>query len=144
MPLPSNPDPRKPEQEMKKTRRPLILILVILLLIGGLFVKLRQQNSLSNSSSSLNYATLKIDNGESIDISDYVGKTALEATQGKVSVTLNGSGANAFVTGINGRQADSKKKEFWEFDINGTESDVGAGSYIIQNHDQIEWKIANY
>ena len=93
------------------------------------------------------FASLKINdiaNLATFDISNFVGKTALEATESKANVITNGTGVNAFVTSIDGRIADAKKREFWEFLVNGSQAQVGAGSYIIQNHDEIQWKITNY
>lgn len=45
-----------------------------------------------------------------------------------------------FVTGIDGKTADSK--HFWEFFINGKSSNVGASSYVLKNGDNIEWKLS--
>lgn len=81
---------------------------------------------------------------EAFDISQYIGKTALEATEAKLKTEKTGEKENAFVTSIEGRTADSKKREFWEFLVNDKQAEIGAGSYIIQNGDQIEWKISNY
>jgi hypothetical protein len=81
---------------------------------------------------------------KAFDVSSFIGKTALEATESTVEVVTNGTGENAFVTSIDGREADAKKREFWEFLINGSQSQVGAGSYIVQNNDQIQWKITNF
>lgn len=92
---------------------------------------------------------LTIENGktnETFDISQYIGRTALEATQSVLNgnVKMTGTGQNAFVTGINGREADTKKHEFWELLVNGKQAEVGAGTYIIQNFDNIVWKISTY
>ena len=92
-------------------------------------------------------ASLKISNGKTIksfDISSFVGKTALETTRNKANIVVKGDGTNTFITSIDDRIADSNKHEFWELDANGNETPVGAGSYIIKNHDKIEWKINNY
>jgi flagellar hook assembly protein FlgD len=107
---------------------------------------LNSVNQVENANQEV-FANLKIENGansQSFDISGFVGKTALEATEAKTNVVVNGTGVNAFVTSINGRQADTGRREFWEFDVNGIEAEVGTGSYIIKNHDEIEWKINNY
>ncbi len=80
----------------------------------------------------------------SFNVSQYIGKTALEATQANAKVTTSGSGVNAFVTAINERAADAKKHEFWELLINGKPAEVGAGSYPIKNGDLIEWHINKY
>ena len=81
---------------------------------------------------------------KTFDIAQFIGKTALIATEAKVKVEKTGDGENTFFTAVEGRVADRKKREFWEFLINGKQAEVGAGSYIIQNGDQIEWKISNY
>ena len=81
---------------------------------------------------------------QSFDISDFVGKSALEATESKLKVITNGTGANAFVTSINGIKANTNKREFWEFIVNGSQAQIGAGSYTVQNNDEIQWKITNF
>lgn len=124
-----------------------ILLLIILTLGIGFFVMTQKFASKSNKQQieQTQKAGLKVAD-QNFDISKYIGKNALEATTNVLSgkVEMTGTSENAFVTSINGRKADSKKHEFWELIVNGKSSDVGAGSYIIKNYDQIEWKINNY
>lgn len=80
----------------------------------------------------------------SFDTARFVGKSALEATKSFAKVEESGTGQNAFVTSINGKSADSKKREFWELVINGQSSQVGSGNYIIQKGDSILWKLSTY
>jgi cell division protein YceG involved in septum cleavage len=132
---------------MKKYTK-IILPVVILALGLGIWqiTTLNSGNQAQNANQEV-FANLKIESGsnsQSFDISGFVGKTALEATEAKTGVIANGTGVNAFVTSINGRQADTGKHEFWELDVNDVEAQVGAGTYIIKNHDEIEWKISNY
>lgn len=128
-----------------------VLIVILLMTVG--FWKLKTQNS---NSATLNErvvqtykATLEIkvdSTKQDFDITQQIGKTALEATQialdGKV--ITSGTGSNSFVLGIAGRTADTKKHEFWKLVINGKDSEVGAGSYKIQNNDSVVWQIDNY
>lgn len=72
------------------------------------------------------------------------GKTALDLTREVAKVETSGEGQNAFVTAINGRTADSAKKEFWELLVNGKPAQVGAGSYVVKNGDKIEWRISKF
>lgn len=93
--------------------------------------------------------TLNIDTGSDIrsfDVSGFIGKTVLEATRATAGqdLKISGSGANAFIASIDSRVADSKKREFWELVINGKPAEVGAGSYIIQAGDQLQWHINTY
>ena len=134
---------------MKKYTK-LILSAAAVLALGLVLWQIRTNNFNAKTQGKNNVqnvsAILKIGNAgtQSFDISGFVGKTALEATISKANVTTNGTGINAYVTSINGLEADTKKREFWEFNINGSQARVGAGSYVIQNHDEIQWKIANY
>ena len=70
--------------------------------------------------------------------------TALELLKKTSQIRIEGEGKNAFVTEINNQQANSIKKEFWAFYLNGKSAPVGAGSYELQPGDQIEWKIETY
>ena len=72
------------------------------------------------------------------------GKTALDLTKQVAKVETKGEGQNAFVNSINGKAANSVKKEFWELLVNGKPAEVGAGSYKIKNGDKIEWRISTY
>jgi hypothetical protein len=80
------------------------------------------------------------------DLPSQVGKTALEVTRQVAGGLLEtkGEGTSAYVVAINGRRADSGKREFWELLVNGQPSAVGAGSYLIKAGDVIEWKIGTY
>jgi hypothetical protein len=135
---------------MKKQTK-IILLLVIIFLIGFGFLNLKskdQKTTIQNEKVVQQIsASLKIEGGvntQSFDISSYVGQTALAATEANTKVITTGIGTNAFVTSIGGQAADTKKREFWELDAGGAETQVGAGSYIIQNHDQIVWRINTY
>lgn len=72
------------------------------------------------------------------------GKTALALLEENAEVKTKGEGANAFVSSINGYAADSAKKEFWAFYLNGESATVGAGSYDTKDTDTITWKIQTY
>ncbi|TSC89374.1 MAG: hypothetical protein G01um10145_531 [Microgenomates group bacterium Gr01-1014_5] len=72
------------------------------------------------------------------------GETALGLTRLVVEVETKGEGEQAFVTAISGKLADSVKKEFWSFLVNGKMAETGAGSYKVQNGDTITWKISTF
>lgn len=137
---------------MKKYLKIILPLLVILLLSLGLF-KLKGNFNVASVQDKKTIqeltATLAIDNGKevkSFNVSQYIGKTALEATQGMVgkNIEINGKGEGAFVTSMEGVAADPKKHEFWELLVNGKSAQVGAGSYIVQNGDLIQWHINTY
>jgi len=135
---------------MNKYKKLLILLLVVLG-IAAAFVYFGRKPQKTTSPGQKNVQEFKTTlaiNGilgtESFDVSGFIGKTALAATEANAKVVTTGTGVNAFVTSINGRTADSKKHEFWELDANGNETQVGAGSYIIQKGDSILWKLNTY
>lgn len=86
-------------------------------------------------------------NADSTEVSyeGVAGKSALDLLlQLDPSAEASGTGANAFVTTIGGRQADDAKKEFWSFYVNGQQAQVGAGSYQMKDGDKITWKLETY
>lgn len=136
-----------------KTFKKLLIPLFIILALGFGFwnLKLRdQKTTIQNERVVRDYkANLTINDGvntASFDASQYVGKSALAATLDAThgQVITKGTGVNAFVTSVNGRAADTTKREFWELFVNGKSSDTGAGSYILKEGDQIEWHINTY
>jgi hypothetical protein len=72
------------------------------------------------------------------------GTTALEAIEQEFNVVKTGEGKNAFITEINGVKASEKDKTFWALYVNKKQSKLGAGSYILQDKDNIEWKLETY
>ncbi len=69
------------------------------------------------------------------------GSTAIAATEMVAELTLEGEGALASVTAIDGVVADVRKREFWKLIVNDTEVLSGAGSYVVQSGDSIVWEI---
>lgn len=73
------------------------------------------------------------------------GKNALVLLQKEHPDTeVSGEGANAFVTSIDGYAANTAKREFWKVQVNGQDSQVGAGSLETHNGDTITWVIDTY
>ncbi len=130
-----------------------VLITIILIAVGFLYVK--NPASQSNNSKPAESVKEKITVYQKIASNDTgvvsyerheveKGKTALDLLQRTAKVTIKDSGPNAFVTAINGLQANDKDKKYWAFYVNGTLAEVGAGSYQLKNNDKIEWKLASY
>ncbi|WP_395853778.1 DUF4430 domain-containing protein [Cystobacter fuscus] len=78
------------------------------------------------------------------------GMTAWEATQAAarrsppITIKHTGSGATVFVTGIDGfkNQGGGRDKRNWQFWVNGTYADAGAGTKVLQAGDKVLWKFA--
>jgi hypothetical protein len=127
--------------------------LVVLLLAGaGIAIGLNMNRSAANGPEKVKTATAKpsatpmpTPTPRVVKYEGVAGKTALELLMVKdPKAVTKGEGANAFVTTIQGYEADEAKKEFWAFYVNGKQSDVGAGAYATKPGDQIEWKIEKY
>ena len=132
---------------MKKNTKIILATLVILSFGFGLWKIIPYSRNRDTERAVKQISTIiKIDgnNLQSFDVSGFIGKSALEATESIAKVVISGTGVNAFVTSINSRSADTKKHEFWELDVNGGSAQVGAGSYIIQEGDSILWLIDTY
>ena len=73
------------------------------------------------------------------------GKTALELlVAADPTAVVQGEGENAFVTGIDGREAQDSAKEFWALYVNGEMAQVGAGSLVTETGDEITWKLETF
>ncbi|WP_162616381.1 DUF4430 domain-containing protein [Xylanimonas allomyrinae] len=83
--------------------------------------------------------------GTEVSYQGVAGKTALEWLLAlDPQAFADGEGANAFVTTIGGRASDQSKNEFWAFYVNGEQAQVGAGSYVMKDGDEITWKLETY
>ena len=69
------------------------------------------------------------------------GKEALVLLKEQATVEQDASG---LVIGINGRKADSEKREYWAFYVNGELAPLGPAEYETKEGDIIEWKIETY
>lgn len=69
------------------------------------------------------------------------GKNALTVLKQKFTVMQDKSG---LVIGIAGKKANSAKREYWAFYVNGKMASVGPADYQTTNSDLIEWKIEKY
>lgn len=67
------------------------------------------------------------------------GKNALDLLKGKYTVETQSFSGGEFVSSINGIKPDAN--HFWAFYINGQSSNVGAGSYVTNDGDVIDWKL---
>ncbi len=72
------------------------------------------------------------------------GKTALELLKVAYpsTVTKSSGSLGEQVVSINGREAGSN--EYWQFLVNGTAADVGAGAYMTKSTDMVEWKLTSF
>ncbi len=69
------------------------------------------------------------------------GVDALTLLKEKAPVQQDQSG---LVVSINNRKADSGKREYWAFYVNGKLASVGPAAYKTKDGDRIEWKIEKY
>jgi len=54
-------------------------------------------------------------------------------------IETDNSGASRFVTGVNGKNADASKKEWWNLKVNGENSQTGVDDTPINDGDKIEF-----
>lgn len=115
------------------------------LVAGGLYLYDQSDNS-KNSDTIKTEGTPKqeLTGNETVSYQGEEGKTALELLQQNATIVTKGEGANAYVTTINGKLADTAKNEYWKMNVNGEMSNVGAGSYITKDTDTITWEFATW
>lgn len=132
---------------MKKNTILLFLTVSFVFLFGFKIIK---DNKINSQTEKLNYFTVtqKISTKEVSKTYDRIKVTdrvnALQLLQKTVKVITKGEGPNAFIISIENRVADTKQNEYWSFEVNGKESPVGAGSYILKPNDTIIWTIKKF
>ena len=125
----------------------LIFVLIFIFIIGGvLYPKISQKSQILESPTQVKKITVYQKVGEFENKKTIInkGSVALDLLKTDFKIVAEGDGKNAFVTKINDLSADKSSREFWAFYINGKQSQVGAGSYILNEGDKIEWKIETY
>jgi len=141
---------------IKTDRKSYLAIGAVLLIIFGLFIF--QQSKGPSKNNSRKTPTIKYIGPtvrqEIVDVKTKKpsastalvkpGTTALELLEKTTAVKMKGEGTTAYVTDINGITANTSKKEYWAFSINGKLASVGAGSYQLKDKDIIRWEIKNY
>jgi hypothetical protein len=130
------------QMSSKKQIGIMILLTVMIVAGGGAGWWMRTQKTAPEAVA----GSSVLEEGAVVVVNGVTGETALEATRKTVGgqLEVSGTGSSAFVVGISGRKADSSKREFWEMKINGQTATVGAGSYVLQPGDVIEWRINTY
>lgn len=70
------------------------------------------------------------------------GQSAFDLLKSKYKVESTSSSLGEMVTAIEGvKQTD---KEFWLYEVNGKQPDVGADKYVTKNGDQIKWQLKGF
>ncbi len=88
-------------------------------------------------------ATLIIENGERkvCEVSLAAGSTVFDLMTA-CGVPFEEEGG--FVTSINGVSQDASAGLYWLYYINGEFAQVGAAEYIVQEGDEITWKLESF
>lgn len=69
------------------------------------------------------------------------GENALQLLKDQTTVEQDASG---LIVGINNRRAETTKREYWAFYVNGKMANVGPADYQTKDTDTIEWRIEHY
>ena len=126
-------------------KKQIIIIVASVLVIVGLSVGgIMWVNNTKSTTKAAQTTTTTEQPTTSITYKGQAGVTALALLQKAAKVEMTGTGDMAYVTSINGSVADSAKKQYWEFDVNGAAATVGAGSYVTKDNDSITWKLSSY
>jgi putative lipase involved disintegration of autophagic bodies len=120
----------------------ILLCLLVLYKINPLYFQVQKNENRKISNVIVYQKIYPSENFNQISIES--GKTALDLLNKTSKISKRGEGKDSFITSINNRLADEKKREYWAFYINDKYSEVGAGSYLLKNLDKIEWKIQKY
>lgn len=129
-----------------KTITLLILAIVALLAaVGVWYFNYASEDSSSNSTESsqsvASAGAQSIEDGKKVSYDGIDGQSALALLKQYADVqTEEFAGIGEYVVSINGVAADSTNN-FWAFYVNDQQAQVGAGDYITESSDKIEWRL---
>lgn len=123
--------------ELKKNWKQILLVVVLILGVGYI---LEVKDTKINKKETAEVKSEVAESG-SFEYKGENGKDALSLLREKTTVELNDKG---MVVLVNGRKAETEKREFWGFYVNGKMAEVGAADFKTKDTDVINWKIENY
>ena len=74
----------------------------------------------------------------------YEGKEGVDALTLLKEETAIKQDNSGLVISIDGRDADSSRREYWSFYVNGKMASVGPADYITNGKDKLEWRLENF
>mgnify|MGYP000962723660 CR=1 FL=1 len=124
----------------------IIIASVIILICGGIGVYAVTNNNKSNdqTQSTVTQKNKATWDNNILTLKAEESKNALELLQQNATIVTKGTGANAYVTSVNGVTTDATKNEYWEFDVNGAMATLGVGSYVTKPDDILTLKISSF
>ena len=122
---------------LKNNWKQILLVVVLVLGVGYIF---EFKETKTNKKENTEVKSEVVDN-KSFEYKGEEGKDALSLLKEKTAVELNDKG---MVVSVNGRKAETEKREFWGFYVNGKMAEVGAADFKTKDTDVINWKIENY
>lgn len=125
---------------MKKTQRRLLFTLIGFAVI---LIAFNAVAHLSGSNRRQQAAKQEIQNQQQDSLS-YRGKEGRDALSLLKEQAVVAQEQSGLVTAINGRKADTAKREYWAFYVNSKMAEVGPLEYKTKDTDTIEWKIEKY
>ncbi|MBI4057737.1 DUF4430 domain-containing protein [Candidatus Microgenomates bacterium] len=118
----------------------LALVVIILLLVGAGLVIFPKTSRAPQQVQTIPQPTV----AATADNFSYKGQAEVDALtllKEKATIEQDNSG---LVVSINNKKAETSKREYWAFYVNGTLSNVGPASYTTSDSDTIDWKIETY
>lgn len=80
------------------------------------------------------------EDGTVVTYEGIAGEIVLDTMKAGIAVRTDVNDFGEFVTGIGEVDADSSEN-FWGYTVNGEFAQVGAGEYVAEEGDQIEWQL---
>lgn len=120
--------------QLKSTKQILSLVIPIIVLGTGVVGAITSQHATQK-------AQITTTSSEITDVKYHGinGQNALDLLKKYAKVETKHYSFGDLVVSINGTEGNGPK--YWSFYLNGKLADVGAGSYVTKNTDNIEWKL---
>lgn len=120
--------------QLKSTKQVLSLVIPIIVLGTGVVGAITSQHTTQKAQ-----ITTTSSEVTGIKYHGIAGQNALDLLKKYAKVETKHYSFGDLVVSINGTEGNGPK--YWSFYLNGKLADIGAGSYVTKNTDNIEWKL---
>jgi len=132
---------------MKITKNIWLAILVVAMGVGGFFIisggdESTNENTTTQQAQFPSVGLVVDEENKTASYTGVVGETALETLQSLTVVQTQSTSFGDQVTGIENMLSEDGIN-FWAFYVNGEFANEGAGTFMPEDGDQIEWRLEN-
>ncbi len=126
-----------PETKAQTIISAVVVAALVIAAVGTTFITVNRPNTQSTTAPAQTNTSQQ--NNKTVRFTAEKGKTVLDQLKSRAQVEVKDTQYGPFVESINGVKGGSDGK-YWSYYVNDTLAQKGAGEYITEGGENIEWK----